>query len=272
MNTTFLSLVCLLFLTTLSDIEAQKTRDGLWNNKKCAVVLTYDDAMDVHLDNVVSVLDSLELKATFYVTGSSSSLAARLPEWRAVAQAGHELGNHTLFHPCHGKSKDRKWVKPEYDLDDYTITRFMDEIKVENTLLSAIDGKQKRTFAYTCGDSTAGDSSFVRSLKKYVVAARGVQNGLNYIDSINLFNIKIIGVRKQPVEKLIEKISAAQKEGALLVFLFHGVGGGVPYSISASEHKKLVSYLKQHDNDIWVAPMIEIAEYIRARQKNNDRE
>ena len=270
MNYTILCFIWLLFFTSSTGVKTRKSNNGLWNDKKCAVVLTYDDAMDVHLDNVVPVLDSLGLKATFYITGKSSSLSARLPEWRAVANSGHELGNHTLFHPCHGKSKKRKWVNPEYDLDDYTMNRFIDEIKMENTLLSAIDGKQKRTFAYTCGDTTAGNSSFVEELKKYVVAARGVKQGLNYLNSIDLFDIKVTGVHKQPVEQLIQKIEKAKQEGALLVFLFHGVGGGIPYSISTEDHKKLVTYLKQNESDIMIAPLVEIAGFIRASKKTKE--
>ena len=34
----------------------------------CAVVITYDDAIDQHLDNARPVLDSLGLRATFYIT------------------------------------------------------------------------------------------------------------------------------------------------------------------------------------------------------------
>lgn len=40
--------------------------NNVWNGKKCAVVLTYDDAIDQHLDNAIPVLDSLGLKATLY--------------------------------------------------------------------------------------------------------------------------------------------------------------------------------------------------------------
>ena len=80
-----------------------------WQGKKCAVVLTYDDAIDQQLDNAVPILDSLNLKATFYITAFSSSMQSRMGEWRKLAEHGHELGNHTLFHPCFG-GPDRSWV------------------------------------------------------------------------------------------------------------------------------------------------------------------
>src|SRR6187549_2205138 len=81
-----------------------------WNGKKCAVVLTYDDALNVHLDNVVPLLDSLGLKATFYLSAYFPGCKERIAEWRKVAAHGHELGNHTLFHPCLGNIPGRSWV------------------------------------------------------------------------------------------------------------------------------------------------------------------
>jgi peptidoglycan/xylan/chitin deacetylase (PgdA/CDA1 family) len=71
-----------------------------WNHKQCAVVLTYDDAIDQDLDNVVPALDSLGLKGTFYLIGRSPVVGKRMEEWRAAAREGHELGNHSLTHPC----------------------------------------------------------------------------------------------------------------------------------------------------------------------------
>ena len=38
-----------------------------WNGKKCAVVLTYDDGLNIDLTNVIPALDSLGLKGTFYI-------------------------------------------------------------------------------------------------------------------------------------------------------------------------------------------------------------
>ena len=43
-------------------------------------------------------------------------------------------------------------------MSKYTVQRMVDEIRMNNILLEAIDGKTKRTFAYTCGDMKIGDS------------------------------------------------------------------------------------------------------------------
>src|SRR3984957_11915902 len=106
----------LLFLTVLTTLAGQAQDGTSWNHKSCAVVLTYDDAIDVDLDNVLPALDSLDLKGTFYLIGSSSVVARRMAAWRKAAAEGHELGNHSMFHPCDGSVPGRNWVSPENDL------------------------------------------------------------------------------------------------------------------------------------------------------------
>jgi sialate O-acetylesterase len=236
---------------------------GVWDNKKCAVVLTYDDALNVHLDNVVPVLDSLGFKGTFYLSGFFPSFRARVNDWISVAKKGHELGNHTLFHPCEGKAPGREWVKPDYDLNTYTVVRIVDEIKMANTLLEAMDGKKERTFAYPCGDMKAGDSSYVDSIRKEFVGARGVEGKMQKIDEIDLFNIGSYMINGQSGEDLIDLVKKAVENNALLVFLFHGVGGEHNLNVSLDAHRRLLYYLKQNEQDIWVAPLIDVAQLVR---------
>src|SRR5688572_14422385 len=113
-------LICLFAIGNLLTHAQQKK---IWKNKKCAVVITYDDALHVHLDNAIPVLDSLGLKATFYLSGYSPGCSERLADWKVAASRGHELANHTLFHPCIGNLPGRSFVKPEYDLATYSVQR-----------------------------------------------------------------------------------------------------------------------------------------------------
>jgi len=260
-------LTLLITLTYLvSPIFSQVTRSDFWNNKQACVVLTYDDATDSHLDYVLPVIDSLDLKVTFYIPGHSSSLYQRMDEWKKLAKEGHELGNHTVYHPCHGKSLNRKWVSPSHDLDNYSVDQFLDEIRIQNTLLKALDGKTSRTFAYTCGDLDVSGESIIPYMKDYFIAARGVQNGLNYQSNLDLYNMTILSVRGQTIEVLKEKVDEVIKEKALLIFLFHGVEKGIPLSTSYATHKELAKYIKSRESEIWVAPMIEVANFVKVKE------
>src|SRR5688572_16085584 len=97
-----------LLLLLVSQLADAQNRNS-WNGKKCAVVLTYDDALNVHLDNVIPALDSLNLKGTFYLTGNFPGSRDRVADWSKAAKKGHELANHTLFHPCTGGVPGREW-------------------------------------------------------------------------------------------------------------------------------------------------------------------
>jgi sialate O-acetylesterase len=235
----------------------------VWHDKKCAVCLTYDDALNVHLDNVIPILDSLGLKGTFYVSGYFPGFRDRSAEWKSVAQKGNELGNHSLFHPCEGKAPGREWVKSDYDLNNYSMQRLVDEIKAANVLLNAVDGKTKRTFAYPCGDTKIGDSSYVPKINNDFLAARGVEGKMQKIYEIDLYDIGAYMINGQSGNELIDLVKRARDQNDLLVFLFHGVGGEHMLNVSLNAHSQLLHFLKQNEKDVWVAPMVEIAQSIR---------
>jgi sialate O-acetylesterase len=255
--------IIILFFSLPSYAQLNKS----WNGKKCAVVLTYDDAINQHLDNAIPVLDSLKLKATFYLTAFSASMQTRLNDWKKLAVKGHELGNHTLYHPCIG-GKGREWVKPEYDLRQYTVQRMIDETRMTNVFLQALDGKTKRTFAFTCGDMKIGDSSFINAMKNDFVAARAVRAQMHKINEIDLLNVDCYMVNGETGAQLIEWAKRAIETNSLLVILFHGVGGGNSLNVSLPAHREFLQYLKKNEKDIWIAPMIEVADFVAKYQKH----
>jgi peptidoglycan-N-acetylglucosamine deacetylase len=259
----FLSLIATLFI-----LSAFAQNNVPWRSKKAAVVITYDDAINQHLDNAIPVLDSLRLKATFYVTAFSTSMQTRLNDWKKLAANGHELGNHTLYHPCIG-GKGREWVKPEYDMNNYTVQRMIDETRMTNLFLKALDGKTKRTFAFTCGDMKIGDSSFINAMKNDFVAARAVRNQMHKINEIDLYNVDCYMVNGETGAQMIDWAKKAIETNSLLVVLFHGVGGGNGLDVSLPAHREFLQFLKKNEKEIWIAPMLKVAEHIKTWQANN---
>ena len=239
-----------------------------WRGKKCAVVITYDDAINEHLDNAVPVLDSLGLKATFYITAFSASMQTRLNDWKNLTTKGYELGNHTLYHPCMGGA-GREWVSKDYDLNNYSVKRMVDETRMTNLFLQSLDGKTKRTFAFTCGDMKIGDSSFINGMKNDFVAARAVRNEMHKINEVDLYNVDCYVVNNHSFEQMKEWVDKSVQTNSLLVILFHGVGGGNGLNVSIDNHRKILSYIKQQEKDILIAPMIEVAEHIKLWQVND---
>ncbi len=251
------------FRTDAENLDESKP----WKGKKCAVVLTYDDALNVHLDYAIPQLDSLSLKGTFYIAGAFPGFKNRMNDWKKAANRGHELGNHTLFHPCDASLPNRTWVNPENDLSKYTLKRITDEIRLTNTLLESVDGKKQRTFAFTCGDTKVGGLEFMNELKNDLSGARAVRARMQKIQEINPYDFDSYMINGQTGQQLIELVKQAVNEGKLLVFLFHGVGGEHSLNVSLEAHRALLRYLKENEKDIYIDTMLGVTEHVKGFKK-----
>ncbi|HWJ25288.1 MAG TPA: polysaccharide deacetylase family protein [Flavisolibacter sp.] len=253
---------CFLLICTITQAQTSTT----WNGKGCAVVLTYDDGLNTDLKNVIPALDSFGLKGTFYISDYFNGLNAQISGWRTAAAHGHELANHTIWHACEGGRTGREFVSHDYDLRFYTVRRMTDEIKAMNNILKAIDGKSERTFAYPCGDTKIHDTAYIEGLKNDFIAARGVRPEMPAIDQVNLFNVGCYTINGQSGEELISLVRQAMQKHTLIVFLFHGVGGEHTLNVSLAAHHRLLQFLKDAQQEIWVAPMVNVARFIKNYQ------
>ena len=231
---------------------------------KAAVCLTYDDGLDCHLDIAVPALNSFNLKGTFYCTGYSTSLHNRIDDWRSITKSGHELGNHSLFHPCNGARFD--WVKPEYDLRTYTLDRIKDELQTANSLLTAIDGKQERTYAYTCSDYKVNQQSYIDTVRTLFTAARNDGPIPESIEHMDHYFVPSWGVIDPTGSELIEYVKQAEERGTIAVFMFHSVGGGY-LNVSVEAHNQLLTYLKSRENEIWTDTFLNVMKYVKKKRK-----
>lgn len=247
--------------------DPYEENEQVWRGKQCAVVLTYDDALNVHLDNAVPLLDSLGFKGTFYLTTFAPGFKDRINDWRSAAQHGHELGNHTLYHPCIGDMPGRDWVSEDYDMSNYTLRRMLDEVRMTNVVLQTLDGKNERTFAFTCGDHTIDGEDFIVHLQDDFVAARSVRGEFHTIDQIDLYDVDCHSITESNQGEMIAKVKEAMASNSLLVFLFHGVGGEHSLNVSLEAHRELLEFLDQERDKIWVTTMLEAAEHVREQQE-----
>lgn len=236
--------------------------DEVWKGKKAAVSLTYDDALNVHLDNAIPLLDSLNLNATFYLSGFFPGYRDRIADWKRAAESGYELGNHTLFHPCNG-GPGRDWVKPNYDLTKYDVDRIVDESRMNNILLESLDGKKERTFAYTCGHMTVDGQNFMDEMHDDFLAARAVRSEMHTLGEVDLYNVDSYMVNGETGEELINLVKKAMSENKLLVFLFHGVGGEHSLNVDLKAHRTLLNFLKDNEEEVWTASMIDVAKHVK---------
>jgi peptidoglycan/xylan/chitin deacetylase (PgdA/CDA1 family) len=242
-----LSLVC-----GVSAASATQWPEGA----KAAVVLTYDDALDSQLDHAVPALDAAGFKGTFFLANVKE---ADVPRWRAVAEEGHELANHTIFHACAAATYPP--ADPRYTTEAYTPASMLKEIAQQNVLLAALDGKNRHGFATPCGESKAGGVDYLAALRaaKLVTYVRGVSEtsedlraDVGRIDPMHVpsrgFPEGVTGAQ------LIDFAKQAEAGGGMAVYLFHGVGGDYQ-QVSDTAHRELIAWLAAHRSEVWVTTL-----------------
>lgn len=236
------------------------------NHKKAVIVLTYDDALDSQLKNAIPELNRLKLKGTFFLTGLGRDAT---PQWRAVSRKGHELGNHTLYHPCLSATMPDN---PANDSGHYTIYGILREIDMQNNFLFAVDGKSVRTYAYPCTETEVGGKNYVDSLRKAGIIKYARIGGdadaiVTDFKKLDPLLVPSYGLEEQtPAGKLIAFVKNTVQKGGMGIFMFHGIGGD--YITTSSEaHKELLEYLAKNKKDIWVATFREAMDYITKANK-----
>lgn len=236
--------------------------------KHAAIVLTYDDAMPSQLDVAVPQLAAAGLKGTFFLAGGMAPEYMR--RWREVQRAGHELGNHSLFHPC---PKSIIPDRPDYLFtENYDVNRMLLEIAVMNAVLYGIDGQEKRTYSAPCSQMVVGGVDYTGDLKR-TGAVRYLRNGGDQFNSVitdfgklDPFNVPSWGPIDSPgAPQLIAYVDRVRQARGLGVFQFHGVGGGY-LMVSADAHRELLGYLDAHP-DVWVAPFQVVMDYVVAHSR-----
>lgn len=237
------------------------------NGKTAAIVLTYDDALRSQLDVAVPQLAKARLRGTFFLDGDITP--DDMLRWRAVARAGHELGNHSTNHPCpRAMLPDRT----QYLTDDYDLSRMLGEIAVMNNVLFGIDGKRSRTYSVPCSQMLVGGVDYTDALRdgrlvKYVrTGGDAWRSVVTDVKALDLFQVPSYGpVDKPDGAALIAYVERVHTARGLGVLQFHGTGGDY-LEVSAEAHQALVDHLRRHP-DIWVAPFREVMDYVATRPR-----
>ena len=136
-----------------------------------AVSLTYDDSLQSQIDNAGPDLAKYGLSGTFL----HRRRAANPAPWAALHAQGHELGSHTMIHPC---PRIDTWVKPGMASEDYDLARMNANLDNSVALLRSLGQTGPLSFAYPCGVTTVGDAhdSFIPAVKQRFAAARRVDS------------------------------------------------------------------------------------------------
>ncbi|SRR5690606_4094761 len=256
-----------LCLASLALPLAAKEKFSWPEGRKAAVSLAYDDALESQLDNAVPALQRHGIKATFYIVPGREGLQNRLEDWRALAGMGHELGNHSLSHPCSGHGPGREWVQPLHDLDRKTVAQLREEVELADVFLRAMDGHEgPRTYTAPCGDSTVSDGNYIDAIADRFVGIKLV-GGDVVPDMWKLDPAAVPAAVPSEVtgKQLIALVEEAGRKGTMVGFTFHGIGGDY-LSVSTEAHEELLAFLAANRDRYWTTTFVEQMQWVRQQQ------
>ncbi|GEO03383.1 chitooligosaccharide deacetylase [Adhaeribacter aerolatus] len=233
--------------------------------KQVAVSLSFDDARPSQVDKGTAVLDEYNVKATFYLV--PSTVEQRLPGWKKAVASGHEMGNHSLNHPCTGNFP---WSRQKA-LEDYTLEKMDSELTEANKRLQQLLGVKPEVFAYPCGQTFVGrgvnTKSYIPVVAKLFSSGRGwLDEGPNdptFCDMAQLTGIEMDG---KDFEQILPLLEEAKKTGKWVVLAGHEMGESGSQTTRLSMLRKLMVYAQNPANGIWLAPVGTVGKYVQQQK------
>lgn len=233
--------------------------------KRVAVSLSFDDARLSQPDVGLALFDRLGVKATFYV--NPSGVKERLEGWKKIVASGHEIGNHSLTHPCSGNFL---WSR-EKALEDYTLERMGKEMDSCNTEIERLLGVKATNFAYPCGQKFVGrgrdTKSYVPVAAERFLTARGyleeTANDPAYFDFAQATGTGFDDLDFPAMQKLVEQ---AAKEGRWIIFAGHEIGSKGFQVTDTTALEALAKYAKAPANGVWIDTVENIGRYVEKQR------
>ena len=229
--------------------------------KKMGLCLTFDDARLSQADKGIPLLDKYGVKGTFYV--SVNSMFQRIEKWRAAVMNGHEVGNHSLVHPCTGNFS---WTAGR-ELENYTLDRMEEELRSASQIIKDSLGIEAVSFAYPCGQTFVGKGlntkSYVPVVASLFESGRGwLDEGPNdpsFCDMAQLTGMELDGKSFDDIKKLID---AAKSTGKWLILAGHEMNVSGNQTSLLATLEAICAYATDPANEIWIDNVHNIASYI----------
>lgn len=234
-----------------------------------AVSLTFDDAMQSQLDVALPILEQFGLRATFYVNPTPNFLEQRT-QWATAQAKGHELGNHTVSHPC---SENFAFISQNgrRSLESFSIADIEDEILEAQRLLdAAIPGQGPVSFAYPCYQPFVGKGaarqSYVPVVARHCVAGRGrgeTSNDPFLCDTAYLWSFPC---ERMTGAQMVGLVEDAIDLGRWTILTFHGIHEG-HLAVSDRDFETLCRHLAAQATRVWVPTVAEGARLVQQVQQ-----
>lgn len=238
--------------------------------KRAALSLSFDDARLSQIDTGLELLNKCGVHVTFYV--NPNGVEKRLEGWKRVVASGHEIGNHTMTHPCTGNFD---WSR-DNALENHFLQMIAKEMDDENAEIQRVLGVKPTTFAYPCGQKFVGRG---RAVKSYVplVAERFIVGRGYYDEPTNdpVFTdlAQATGTTFDDMDyiQMIKLVSKAADEGRWLIFVGHEIGERGFQITDTTALQALCKYALDPANGLWVDTVDNVGKYILEQRAGSNK-
>jgi peptidoglycan-N-acetylglucosamine deacetylase len=250
--------------------KGEELKSFRWpDGKKAAVSFSFDDARLSQVDNGLALFRKEGVKVTFFV--QPSGVEKRLAGWKQAVADGHEIGNHSLTHPCTGNYAFSR----HNALENYDLAMMAQQLDGANEEIYRQLGVKPRTFAYPCGQKFVGRGTEVRSYVP-LVAGRFL-TGRGYLDEsandplvCDLAQAMGTGFDDLDFPQMKKVVDEAAQEGRWVIFVGHEIGQRGYQTTDTKALEALCEYLKNPATGVWLSTVEEIASYIRKQREGTN--
>jgi beta-glucosidase len=230
--------------------------------KKMGLSFTFDDARLSQIDKGMPLLDKFGVKATFYIL--PDKMVLRREAWEKAVKSGHDIGNHSLHHPCTGNFD---W-SGQHALEDYTLPCMNMELDSANKTINKLLGIEPVSFAYPCGQTFIGKGLHLKSYIPLVAAMFETgrewrsenPNNPAYCDMSQLASLELDG---KTFDEIVPFIESAKTKGQWLILAGHEMNEGGSQTSLLSTIEAICKYASDPTNGIWIDHVHHIASYIK---------
>ncbi len=252
-----------LLLAFQQSAHAQQLSICNWyEDKKAAVVMTFDDWLISHEKIVAPKLIENNLVGTYFITANNTKYRKEsFSIIRMANRGGSEITNHTVSHP---------------DLTQIPFHEVQREIyNTEQLILDSVPNAIVNTFAYPMGTK---NPQIIKELQRKYIGARGVsqESESNVLYDFNLqeedyFDIKTVRMwRIVSTSKFKSWLVNAEKGGGLLTFMFHSIfNDSIPAewdAISEQKFDEFLNALKAKRKTLWITTLQKAIAYHKCRK------
>ena len=237
--------------------------------KRCAVSLTFDDARLSQIDSGIPLLDNYKIKATFYI--SPGNLQERLKGWQAAVLSGHEIGNHSMSHPCTGNYAFSR----QNALEAYTLDKMAEELDKATDFIQSALNIAPKSFAYPCGQTFVGrgkeTSSYVPLVaERFITGRKWLNEDANDPYYCDMAQLLAMESDHKSFDELLPLIEKAEAEGRWLILAGHEMADSGFQATYLKTIEQFCIYANDTKNGLWVETVDNVATYILANRKNGD--